>query len=441
MQCDVLIVGARCAGAALATFLARRGVSVIAVDKSALPSDYVLSTHTVHPSGMAVLDELGLGAAVRSHSPEMRTCRLDWHGGVLDVAFPEGQGEYCPRRERFDGLLQDAAREAGALLLERTTVRALLRDGARVRGVEVEDRAGQRLTIHARIVVGADGRKSRVAHWVGAEEQLGYDAPRGMYWGYFPAPVGWGRTAQYPAGMYICREAAATRVAFHTDGDRLLLGALPLPHELPRFRADPLGALRAVLRDDPLLREAAHAEPDEAVRGYVGERYFVRRAAGPGWLLVGDAGIYKDFLSGDGMSEALIQARGAAHAIAIALGSDEAGADRALERFWRSRDVSSVPLFFHAQELGALDGAVALNRAVFRGIAARPDLRERFARTFARELSPFEVVGPGFALACVLREVVAGTPSALGEFVRRGKRVQGVMRDLAERRRLLAELT
>ena len=62
---DVVIVGARCAGASLATQLARTGASVLLLDKDPLPSDQVLSTHTIHPPGIDVLDELGVGAAVR----------------------------------------------------------------------------------------------------------------------------------------------------------------------------------------------------------------------------------------------------------------------------------------------------------------------------------------------------------------------------------------
>lgn len=46
---DVVVVGARCAGAALAMFLARSGVKVLLIDKNPLPSDQVLSTHTIHP--------------------------------------------------------------------------------------------------------------------------------------------------------------------------------------------------------------------------------------------------------------------------------------------------------------------------------------------------------------------------------------------------------
>lgn len=55
---DVIVVGARCAGATLATYLARAGASVLVVDRDALPSDQVISTHVVHAAGMDVLDEV-----------------------------------------------------------------------------------------------------------------------------------------------------------------------------------------------------------------------------------------------------------------------------------------------------------------------------------------------------------------------------------------------
>lgn len=439
-HCDVAIVGARCAGGALATFLARRGVSVVVVDKGRLPSEHVLSTHTVHPSGMAVMDELGLGDAVRRHSPEMRTVRFDWQGAQLDLEMARGHGEHCPRRKRFDGLLQDAAREAGAIVLERTVARGLVHTAGRVAGLELEGPDAQRTTLHARIVVGADGRHSRVASWVNAQEYLGYEAPRGMYWGYFRAPAGWGASAAYPAGMYIVRSGVQVRVAFHCDDDQLLLGTLPTDQDLPRFRADPLGALRAAIAIDPMLRDAVSQAPVEPVRGYLRERYFVRQAAGPGWLLLGDAALHKDFLSGDGMTEALVQARAASRAVVEALGSSEPSADRALERFWRARDVESIPLFFHAQDLGDPGSPAALNRAVFRGVASRPELRERFTSTFARAVSPYELLSPLTALRFAGLAALRGEPAALVQFLKRGQRVQHVMRELAKRRELLAAL-
>ena len=55
---DVVFVGARCTGATLAVYLAREGVSVLLIDKDELPGDQVLSTHTIHPPGIDILDEV-----------------------------------------------------------------------------------------------------------------------------------------------------------------------------------------------------------------------------------------------------------------------------------------------------------------------------------------------------------------------------------------------
>ena len=63
---DVVIVGARCAGATLATFLARAGASVLLLDKDPHSTDQILSTHTIHPPGLDVLDQVGVGNAVRA---------------------------------------------------------------------------------------------------------------------------------------------------------------------------------------------------------------------------------------------------------------------------------------------------------------------------------------------------------------------------------------
>jgi len=185
--CDVVIVGARCAGATLATLLARAGADVVLLDRDALPSDQVLSTHSIHPPGMDVLDAVGVGDAVRAGAPASRIIRANTDGAILDLECAPGRAEYCPRRERLDGLLQQAAVAAGARLFDRTRVTALLWEGDRVHGVKAVS-AGREQTFTARLVVGADGRHSTVARLVEAEEYLGYDAPRAMYWAYWDAP-------------------------------------------------------------------------------------------------------------------------------------------------------------------------------------------------------------------------------------------------------------
>ena len=93
---DVVIVGARCAGATLATFLARAGASVLLLDKARLPSDQILSTHTIHPPGLDVLDEVGVGDAVRAVAPPTHIVRLRKNDAIVDYGFADGRAEYLP---------------------------------------------------------------------------------------------------------------------------------------------------------------------------------------------------------------------------------------------------------------------------------------------------------------------------------------------------------
>src|SRR5947207_2368083 len=58
-RCDVLIVGTRCSGAALAMLLARKGHNVVALDRAQFPSD-TISTHFMWPRTTSFLQKWGL---------------------------------------------------------------------------------------------------------------------------------------------------------------------------------------------------------------------------------------------------------------------------------------------------------------------------------------------------------------------------------------------
>ena len=379
---DVLIVGARCAGATLATFLARAGASVLLLDKDPLSTDQILSTHTIHPPGLDVLDQVGVGNAVRAVAPPTHLVRLRKNDAFVDIEFSSDRAEYCPRRSRLDGLLQDAAASAGVEVLDRMRVTSLVRDGDRVVGVRAAGPAGHEQVFRASLVVGADGRHSTVARQVEAEEYLAYDAPRGMFWGYWNAPAFWRTDPAYPFGMYVANTDGHIRVIFQTDHDQLLIGSLPPVEQAMGWRTDPDAALIADLASDsttgPLIAGSA---PDGRVRGTVKERYFFRRAAGNGWTLVGDAGHHKEFVIGDGITEALLQARSLALAIAQ-------GTDAALHRWWRARDVEALPYFFLGKDEGALGPPLELQQVVFSHVAKTPALRARMAATMEHQLSP-----------------------------------------------------
>ena len=300
-------------------------------------------------------------------------------------------------------------------------------------GVRAAGSAGQEYVFRARLVVGADGRHSTVARQVEAEEYLGYDAPRAMFWGYWNAPAFWRTDPAYPFGMYVANTDGHIRVIFQTDHDQLLIGSLPPVEQAMAWRTDPEVALITDLASDsttsPLIAGSA---PEGRVRGTLKERYFFRRAAGNGWALVGDAGHHKEFVIGDGITEALLQARSLASAIAQ-------GTDAALHRWWRARDVEALPYFFLGQDEGALGPPMELQQIVFSHVARTPALRARMAATMEHQLAPNETFSVRQVLWWTLGAALRGSLGVIPQFVAMGRRGSAINRELRLRRRLLAE--
>jgi 2-polyprenyl-6-methoxyphenol hydroxylase-like FAD-dependent oxidoreductase len=164
MTDDVVVVGGRCAGAPTAMLLARAGLSVRLLDRSARLGD-VVSGHLIKPAGVAWLRRWKLlGAVLATGCPRLDD-RVLWLGGQPQhPPAPEpGHGPIAPRRTELDPILLTAAAHAGAKVEMGVSVHGLPRKGRRVAGVRTS--AGER---RARLVIGADGRNSRIARLVGA---------------------------------------------------------------------------------------------------------------------------------------------------------------------------------------------------------------------------------------------------------------------------------
>ena len=170
---DVVVVGARAAGAATALLLARQGHDVVLVDRNALPSD-TLSTHQLARPGVVQLRRWGLlDAVLRSGAPALRQITFTTPNESVTRAVKPSAGVdllVAPRRYILDTLVADAAAMAGADLRFGVTVEGThLDDAGRAVGVYGHDRSGAPVDLAARYVVGADGLGSRVARAVGAE--------------------------------------------------------------------------------------------------------------------------------------------------------------------------------------------------------------------------------------------------------------------------------
>src|SRR5262245_57601345 len=135
---DVIIVGARVAGAATALLLARRGLKVLCVDQATFPSD-TLSNHVIQLAGVACLKRWGLlDAVIAADTPAFRKITHDTGRRILEgqpPALAEADALYAPRRTILDKILVDAARRAGAEVREDFLFEGLTEAHGRVTGI------------------------------------------------------------------------------------------------------------------------------------------------------------------------------------------------------------------------------------------------------------------------------------------------------------------
>ncbi|MEV0281068.1 NAD(P)/FAD-dependent oxidoreductase [Streptomyces sp. NPDC050610] len=377
-QYDVIVVGARCAGAPLAMLLARAGRSVLLLDRAEFPSD-TLSTHWILRGGIELLSSWGLlDALANSGCPPIERLSVDLGDMVLSgtpLSYGAPATTYAPRRHVLDALLVRAARAAGAEVREGCAVRDVLWQGDTVVGVTGRDRRGDAFTGLARVVVGADGRDSTVARAVAAPMTRDRGALASTLYAYWAhLPVDGARTVVRPG----------RGVAMWPTHDGLTVVALTLPR--PEFLAHHTGAERLYLRSLERLPEVAGrlrgAERTGRVRAAGRVPNFFRQAHGPGWALAGDAGQHKDPIGAHGITDAFTDA----DHLSRALGQGLAGRTpmaRALARYAARRDAGRGATFefiCRQASLAPLDDDFAgLLRASAKDESLRQDLLGVFA--------------------------------------------------------------
>jgi 2-polyprenyl-6-methoxyphenol hydroxylase-like FAD-dependent oxidoreductase len=282
----------------------------------------------------------------------------------------------------LDAILVAAAERAGVEVRTGTNMTGLIRDGARVTGVETNHGP-----IRAALVVGADGQHSRVAATGGAREYAVTPAGRLFTWGYFR---GVPRTTQIKLG----RVGPHGYLAAPTDGGLYMAGVAPDIDRKADFHGDREAQFEAGLRAWPELWDVlAGAERDGPIRMVSAWHGFFRPAAGPGWVLLGDAGQFKDPTPGQGISDALRHAERLADVVAPLIG-DPAGLDVALLRWWRWRDRDSREMHWLATDLGAPGPLPPLREWMIADLAATAEGRLAFMRMFNHEIPASEIFGP-----------------------------------------------
>jgi 2-polyprenyl-6-methoxyphenol hydroxylase-like FAD-dependent oxidoreductase len=336
---DVIVVGARAAGAATAMLLARQGASVLVVDRSRYGAD-TLSTHALMRTGVIQLHRWGvLDRVIAAGTPPIRRTTIDTGSArqIIEIKPSHGiDALYAPRRTVLDPILVDAARMAGADVKFGISATDVIRDATgRVLGIEGQDRSGQRVSYFADLTIGADGIRSTIADRVNARVERAGTGAMAFTYGYWEG-------LETDGFEWVYQPNATAGVIPTNDGKTCVFAAGSPSH----IGNGGLDVMRRVIGEasPSLASRLADAVPPAGARTFRGRPGHMRRAWGPGWALVGDAGYWKDPTSAHGLTDALRDAELLARAIVASTDSDVDLALR-LADYQATRDALSTELF------------------------------------------------------------------------------------------------
>ena len=414
---EAIVVGGGPGGAATAWALATSGVDVLVLDRARFPRDKPCAEY-LSPEASRILHAMGvLGEIERSGAAQLEGMIVRAPSGDVihgEFAAQHGfrgfrdRGLALPRRV-LDAILLDAARRAGARVVEAARVIDLLRDGrGRISGVRTLGEDGSGSALPARLVIGADGLRSIVARRAGLA-----------------------RSAVWPRRMALVTHYAGVR-GMGASGEMHVartgyLGLANVGHGLTNVAlVVPAARARALMRDGPAACIATWigGEPHLAARFEGAERITPVHATGPfavrarrstdrGVALVGDAADFFDPFTGEGIYAALRGGELLAPFVRESLAEREPRrADATLAEYRAARRREFGGKWIVERLVGA---AVAFPPVIDRAagvLSRRKDMADLLVGVTGDFVPPREVLRPGYLLTLLLGTHRAPAPLA-----------------------------
>jgi flavin-dependent dehydrogenase len=391
---DVIIVGASIAGCTAATFLARDGLKVALIEAHRDENMYKrLCTHFIQSSATPTIERLGidkeLDALGAVHNLGDLWTSYGWAREPESLPGCPSHG-YSVRRIVLDPLLRrTAAAEAAVDLMLGAKVVDLVLDGdGRVSGVDVRTSDGRR-EIRGRLVVGADGKSSKVAELADLPAK---EVPNNRF-GYMAHYRNVGLDNWTRSKLWLLDNGDGVYV-FPNDDGVAVLATMPGKARLEEFRGDAEKALLGMYEGLPEAPDLSAAERVSDVIGAVDYPSVIRaKITAPGVALIGDAAMVADPLWGLGCGWAFQTAEWLAQEVSPVLraGGD---VDRATERYAKKHARRLRPHFKLTSDFSSVRPFNRLERLLFGGAPIDAVVADAFWRYGTRNASPAALLSP-----------------------------------------------
>ncbi len=301
LKCDVVVVGAGPAGSMTARYAAMHGCDTILIEKrqeigSPVRCGEGLARHFVEdtklPFDRKWCAQEVKGAKIFSPDGTELTIEESHAGNEVGIVL---------ERDAFDKAVAKEAAKAGARIMLKSTATAILKDDGWIRGVRVKQ-LEEEFNIEAKCVVAADGYESQVGRWAGFRTLLKAGDVTGTLQ-YRMTNIGKGHDFPNYCEFWLGSIAPAGYIWVFPKDEVTANVGIGISLDRLHNRQDIKGYLDRWIAKDPRM---THAQPLDMVTGGVSTCAPIKKTAGNGIALVGDAARMIDPITGGGIGNGMI---------------------------------------------------------------------------------------------------------------------------------------
>lgn len=312
---DVLIIGGGPGGAVSALLLARAGLRVCVFEKDRHPRFHI--GESILPRNFPLIQELGLEPDLL-RLPHVKKYGAEFGMGndfnTMSFGFSDGllpgSATFNIERAPFDEMLINAARVAGAEVLEDTPVKNINRLEEGSVEIATADRA-----FTGRILIDASGHGTVIGRHVGSRRV--FDDPNLQKVAYFQHFENVERPSGNASGhptIFMCREGWFWLIGISST--KTSVGFVTRPDLVKDIKVAPDRLLHWAIERCPVVRHRMRAAVgDETNRVLSDFSYTCKPHAGPGYFLVGDAACFLDPIFSTGVTLAMMSGQEAAYRV------------------------------------------------------------------------------------------------------------------------------